>query len=218
MATCVAPSATGRRPTGPGRSRCAGWRVPSPRSRRASPAVARRCSMVPPVLGANDFGQLGNGTTTDSLTPATVTGLETSATEVIAGSGYACSPTTFATVKCWGGTTRVNSATERQPSATPVDVIGLSGIYWISRFDTHTCARTSVSGMMCWGPTGMASWGRHEDQPDRSRPGGRLEKRCHLGVGRRLAQLRPAERGRQMLGVWRARRVGNRGAASSTVR
>lgn len=102
--------------------------------------------------GANDFGQLGNGTTTDSLTPVTVTGLETSATEVIAGSGYACSLTTFATVKCWGwndeGELGDGTTAERH---TPVDVIGLSGIYWISGFDTHTCARTSVSGMMCWG-------------------------------------------------------------------
>src|SRR5262249_44856869 len=52
--------------------------------------------------GANNFGQLGTGTTgAQSTTPVTVTGL-TGATAIAAGQDFTCVIVTGGAVKCWG--------------------------------------------------------------------------------------------------------------------
>jgi alpha-tubulin suppressor-like RCC1 family protein len=51
--------------------------------------------------GDNKAGQLGNGTTTDSSVPVTVSGI-TNATAVAAGGLYACAMLSGSTVQCWG--------------------------------------------------------------------------------------------------------------------
>jgi WD40 repeat protein len=51
--------------------------------------------------GNNLFGQLGNGLTTNSSTPVTVSGI-TTATDVTAGLYRTCAPLTDESVKCWG--------------------------------------------------------------------------------------------------------------------
>jgi alpha-tubulin suppressor-like RCC1 family protein len=51
--------------------------------------------------GYNLFGQLGDGTTTDRTTPATVSGLS-GATAVAAGGRHTCALLGDGTVRCWG--------------------------------------------------------------------------------------------------------------------
>src|SRR5262245_22271462 len=52
-------------------------------------------------IGANNVGQLGNGTRTVSLVPVNVAGL-TDVIEITAGSTQACALLRDGTVRCWG--------------------------------------------------------------------------------------------------------------------
>ena len=51
--------------------------------------------------GDNDFGELGNGSTTSSSTPVAVSGLS-GATAVSVGDRYTCALLSVGTVDCWG--------------------------------------------------------------------------------------------------------------------
>jgi len=62
--------------------------------------------------GANDGGQLGDGTTTQSLAPVQVKGLTSGVTDVSMGWGYACA-IKDGEAWCWGGT---NKEPTRVPS------------------------------------------------------------------------------------------------------
>ncbi|MFN8489085.1 MAG: cohesin domain-containing protein [Caldilineaceae bacterium] len=103
--------------------------------------------------GANNAGQLGDGTTDNQWTPVNVLGLTANAQAVAAGSNYTCALTTGGGVKCWGvndegqlgdGTTITRT--------TPIDVSGLtSGVQAIAAGDAHTCAVTTAGGVKCWG-------------------------------------------------------------------
>ena len=103
--------------------------------------------------GANDVGQLGDGTSTSRMTPTPVSGLESGVAAIAAGSCHTCAVTTGGGVLCWGvnlvaqlgdGTT-----TNR---ATPTAVSGLgSGVAAIAAGRSHTCALTAGGGVLCWG-------------------------------------------------------------------
>lgn len=105
--------------------------------------------------GDNAYGQLGNGTTTDSVAPVAVSGLSSGVTVVWTGANHACANQVGA-IKCWGlnangqlgDTTTVNRT-------TPVQVLGLTsrGAGALTAGDAFSCAVNAARAVRCWGLT-----------------------------------------------------------------
>jgi alpha-tubulin suppressor-like RCC1 family protein len=134
-------------------------------SAAAAPGTWHTCALTSgggvKCWGMNTHGELGDGTTTDTLIPVDVSGLGSGVLAVSATSFHACAVTGSGGVKCWGQNTRglLGDGTTTS-SAVPVDVSGLSsGIVTVSARRAHTCALTSTGGVKCWGqgPLGDAT-------------------------------------------------------------
>jgi len=118
--------------------------------------------------GANDSGQLGNGSTVNSRTPVDVTGLTGGVIAIAAGGAHTCALTAAGSVKCWGANVFAGGETATSKpgggqlgngsmlsSNNPVDVVGLtSGVVAIAAGGAQTCALTERLGLMCWGSAG----------------------------------------------------------------
>lgn len=104
--------------------------------------------------GQGYFGELGNGATTTQLTPVSVSGLSSGATQLTGGNLHACALTDSGGVKCWGanqfyGSVGDGTLTNR---SSPVDVVDLSsGVASISSLAFSTCALMTDGAVKCWG-------------------------------------------------------------------
>ncbi len=113
--------------------------------------------------GDNEYGQLGDGTTTDRALPVTVrnpagTGVLTGVTSISAGYDGTCARLDAGTAACWGdnGDGQLGDGT-RTDRSLPVAVRNagntgvLTGVTAISTQDGHTCARLDAGTAACWG-------------------------------------------------------------------
>jgi alpha-tubulin suppressor-like RCC1 family protein len=121
--------------------------------------------------GANNTGQLGNNSTTNSDVPVAVVSSGALAgktlTQITAGNGFACALDTAGKAYCWGdnsqGQLGINS-TSPSTSLVPVAVFtggALNGVSLtqISSGTGTTCAMDAASNVYCWGVNGNGQVG-----------------------------------------------------------
>ncbi len=109
--------------------------------------------------GANDSGQLGDGTLVASTSPVTVSGLS-GAVQVSAGTDHACALRSNGAVVCWGQAASGqlgNGALSR--SSVPVAVSGLTDAVQISVNAARSCARRANGSVVCWGSGALGDGG-----------------------------------------------------------
>jgi alpha-tubulin suppressor-like RCC1 family protein len=104
--------------------------------------------------GRNDYGQLGDGSTTNKSAPASVTGIS-NAVDVAAGEDHTCAVINDGTVKCWGRNYHAQLGTgssgRNTPQSTPVSTTGISTATGISSYNNFSCAVLSNQSIQCWG-------------------------------------------------------------------
>lgn len=109
--------------------------------------------------GANGSGQLGNGTTTDSLTPVVAIPAGSGVTAIASGYNYTCA-IVKGLVKCWGDNTwgqLGDGSTFTRTKPALVSGISSSATAIATSYD-HSCAVVD-GGVKCWGSNGSGQLG-----------------------------------------------------------
>ncbi len=109
--------------------------------------------------GLGNSGQLGNGATTGSAVPVTVSGLSGVAS-LVSGVYHTCARLSDGTARCWGQNTsgQLGNGTNSNAS-TPVTVSGLSGVAGLGAGAYHTCAVLEDHSARCWGQNSNSQLG-----------------------------------------------------------
>jgi alpha-tubulin suppressor-like RCC1 family protein len=106
--------------------------------------------------GANNYGQLGNGSTTTGSTPALVRSSD-GAIAIAAGGNTACAIMATEGVQCWGSNSDGQLGNYELTSSgfiastTPVPVYGLTSPLQISVGSASACAVINGGMVQCWG-------------------------------------------------------------------
>lgn len=134
----------------------AGWFVRR-RLARLTAASSRLLGLLQ-CAGANESGQLGDGSTTASATPVTVSSLS-GVKAVALGNKSTCALLANGTVRCWGDNsgTRLGIAGD---SKLPQVVTGLAKVRTLAVGFEHQCASDSAGDAFCWVQRARAG-GRH---------------------------------------------------------
>jgi hypothetical protein len=98
--------------------------------------------------GDNTYGELGDGTTIDRLTPVDVAGVS-GAVALATGDNHSCAALATGRVMCWG----------LRYGRSAVEVAGLADVIDIDSAFGHTCALTSGGGVKCWGSNAYGQLG-----------------------------------------------------------
>jgi alpha-tubulin suppressor-like RCC1 family protein len=109
--------------------------------------------------GYNEYGQLGDGTTTDRLRPVAVSGLSSGVSAIAAGGVHTCALVDKGAVECWGNNFygQLGDGKTGQSQPSPVAVSGLpGGVRAIAaggsgNFFGDTCALLDTGAVECWG-------------------------------------------------------------------
>ena len=114
--------------------------------------------------GQNHYGQLGDGSTTNSSVPVFVNGLN-NVTAVSAGGTDTCALLDYGSVKCWGDNThgQLGGRASASLSMSPVTVDGISTATSIAAGYEHNCALLSDGTVKCWGNNDSGQIGNGKD-------------------------------------------------------
>ena len=110
--------------------------------------------------GANENGQIGDGTTTDAALPTAVMTSVSDWFAVTAGPDHNCALSPTAGIQCWGNNTHGqlgNGMTTASPM--PVTAAGPTGAVAIAVGLLSTCAIDDSSQLWCWGYAGNHALG-----------------------------------------------------------
>lgn len=109
--------------------------------------------------GKNSLGELGDGTTTQRLTPVRVRRLR-GAVQIGIGERHGCALLENGRAKCWGqgGSGQLGDGTETD-RRTPVRVRRLRGAVQIAAGRGHSCAVLDNGRAKCWGAGGNGQLG-----------------------------------------------------------
>src|SRR5438128_186280 len=109
--------------------------------------------------GLNNYGQVGDGSTTTRSSPARVAG-GMRFTAVSAGGMHTCGITAGGGAHCWGlnsdGQLGDGSTTNR---SSPVSVAGGLSLVAVNAGGRHTCGLTASGAAYCWGQNGIGQLG-----------------------------------------------------------
>jgi serine/threonine protein kinase/alpha-tubulin suppressor-like RCC1 family protein len=101
--------------------------------------------------GANDDGQLGDGTRTNRATPVAVAGRQRFV-DIAAGSAHTCAVTAGGVAYCWGrnayGQLGTGATDDR---TTPTRVDSPLRFAAVAAGSVHSCGRTAAGAVACWG-------------------------------------------------------------------
>ena len=115
------------------------------------------------VLGLNSNGQLGDGTTTQRLSPVVVknstnTGPLTGITQIVAGGTHTCARLSDGTARCWGknsnGQLGDGTTTQRLLPVVVKNPAGsgsLTNVSQLSLAVIYSCTRIGDGTVRCWG-------------------------------------------------------------------
>ncbi len=106
--------------------------------------------------GANAYGQLGDGTTTDRTAPTQVQGLDGPVTTISAFGVTTCAVATTGSAWCWGLDVADPSAVAGTP---PTQVQGLDGPATTISSGVTICAVTTTGSAWCWGANAFGQIG-----------------------------------------------------------
>jgi alpha-tubulin suppressor-like RCC1 family protein len=119
--------------------------------------------------GNNDHGQVGDGTTEESLQPVPVIGLP-GAKYIATGYNHSCAIGLSGGTWCWGkGTSGAPGQGGYKDSTEPIQLVDLSHAVQVGVGDYFTCARTEDVGVSCWGWSSSAM-GNDDDSSSEHTP------------------------------------------------